>query len=191
MRVFVAGGTGVIGQRIVALLRADGHDVVAMTRSPDGASALALLGADAVLCDVYDRDRVREVVRDSDADLIIDELTDLPDDVADIAGRLQGNDRIRREGTANLLDAAAAAGIDRFVVQSVAWELPGDSGAAVRDMEDAVLAAGGTVLRYGQFYGPGTYHATRPDDPAVHIDEAARRTVELMSEPGDTYVITD
>lgn len=190
MRVFVAGGTGVIGQRIVALLRADGHDVVAMTRSPDGANTLALLGADAVLCDVYDRDRVIAVVGESGADLIIDELTDLPDDVADIAAHTRGNSRIRREGTANLLAAAAAAGIERFVVQSVAWELPGDGGAAVKDMEAAVLAAGGTVLRYGQFYGPGTYHATRPDDPAVHIDEAARRTLELMGERG-IHVITD
>jgi hypothetical protein len=65
--------------------------------------------------------------------------------------------------------------------QSVAWTIPGDGGAAVAEMEEMVLAAQGVVLRYGQFYGPGTYHPDEPPPPPhVDIDTAAVRTVELL-----------
>jgi len=74
--------------------------------------------------------------------------------------------RIRREGTHNLLTAMAAAGPARMLAQSIAWQLPGDGGAAVHEMEAMVLGAGGAVLRYGQFYGPGTYHQTEPPSAA-------------------------
>ena len=76
------------------------------------------------------------------------------------------NARIRREGTRNLLAAAEAAGVDRFLVQSVAWTMSGDGGAAVAEMEQMVLAVDGVVLRYGQYYGPGTYYPTEPPPPA-------------------------
>src|SRR5206468_2323278 len=110
----------------------------------------------------------------------------------DIPPHAAANNRIRREGTRNLLAAARAAGAPRFLAQSVAWELPGDGGAAIREHERAVLEGGGVVLRYGRFYGPGTYH---PDDvakpPAVHIEEAARRTAKALDAPSGVIIVGD
>lgn len=71
-----------------------------------------------------------------------------------------------------------------MIAQSVAWELPGEGGEAKRALEDAVLAAGGVVLRYGRLFGPGTYYETaRPEPPAVSVEEAARRTAALLDAP--------
>jgi D-3-phosphoglycerate dehydrogenase len=96
------------------------------------------------------------------------------------------------EGTRNLLGAARAAGASRFLAQSVAWPLSGEGAAAVAEHERAVLDAGGVVLRYGRFYGPGTYH---PDDvaepPAVHVEEAARRTAEALDAPSGVITVVD
>src|SRR5689334_15346900 len=89
---------------------------------------------------------------------------------------------MRREGTRNMLQAARAAGVERFFVQSIAWELPDDRGAAVKEMENMVLEAGGVVLRYGQLYGPETFYETqKPDPPRIHIDQAAQKTVEALT----------
>ena len=78
----------------------------------------------------------------------------------------------------------AAAGPARVLAQSIAWQLPGDGGAAVHEMEAMVLGAGGVVLRYGQFYGPGTYHQTEPPPPPrIHIDTAAQETVRALDAP--------
>jgi hypothetical protein len=94
---------------------------------------------------------------------------------------------------ANLLGASGGAGVEQVLVQSVAWELPGEAGRAVEDMERAVLEAGGTVLRYGQFYGPGTYHPeSPPEHPRIHLDDAARRTVEVLEfGPGIVELVED
>jgi hypothetical protein len=75
----------------------------------------------------------------------------------------------------------------------VAWQLPdGPDARAVSELEQSVLAEGGVVLSYGQFYGPGTYNEDRiPDDPRVHIDRAAERTVELLDAPSGVVLITD
>ena len=102
------------------------------------------------------------------------------------------NARIRRQGTANLLAAARAAGATRFLAQSVAWRLDGDGGAATEELERSVLAAGGVVLRYGQFYGPGTYHEQAPPPPPrVHVDQAARRTVAALEAPTGVLTIVE
>jgi SnoaL-like domain len=91
------------------------------------------------------------------------------------------NDRMVREGTRNLLAATRAAGAHRIIAQSIAWELPGERGLTYRDHEQAVLDAGGVVIRYGRLYGPGTYYPTeRPAAPRIEVDEAARRTVALL-----------
>lgn len=93
----------------------------------------------------------------------------------------EANARMRREGTRNLLAAAEAAGASHFVAQSIAWQVPGDAGAAVAELERLVLAANGVVLRYGRLYGPGTYYEhEKPEPPRVHVDEAARRTVPAL-----------
>ena len=191
MRVFVAGSTGVIGRRLVPLLIADGHDVAGLTRSEDGAAWLRGVGATAVVADVYDVAAMTQAVVGFAPEVVVHQLTDLPDAAADIAAYRASNDRIRREGTRNLLDAAAAAGAKHVVVQSIGATSPGSSGA-VQDMEDAVLAAGGLVVRYGQFYGPGTFHPDAPPDPPrIEIDAAARRTVDTLTLPSGVVTIVD
>jgi nucleoside-diphosphate-sugar epimerase len=183
MRIFVAGGSGVIGIRLLPLLLADGHIVAAMTRSGDKADALRVAGAEPVVCDVFDAPAVHDALAGFAPDAVVNELTDLPDDPEQIAATAQRNIRMRREGTGNLLAAIAAlpGARRRFVVQSVAWELPGEAAVAAADQERAVLDFGGVVLRYGQFYGPGTYWETEvPPPPRIHVDEAARRTAAAL-----------
>lgn len=191
MRIFLAGATGVIGTRLVPLLVAAGHEVAGTTRSAARAGSLREAGATPVVCDVYDADALREAVVAFSPDLVLHELTDLPDD-ASLIGDGAANARIRREGTRNLLAAARAAGAQRFVAQSVAWELEGEGGDAKAELERLVLDAGGVVLRYGSFHGPGTYH---PDDlpprPRIHVDAAARRTVELLDAPSGIVEVVD
>ena len=191
-KVFVAGATGVIGMRLVPLLVRDGHDVAGMTRSAAKVDALRALGATPVVCDVYDAERLRQAVAAFGPDVIVHELTDLPDEAALIRERAAANVRMRREGTRNLIDAARAAGVKRFLAQSVAWELPGEGGVARNDLEKMVLEYGGVVLRYGQLYGPGTYfEGALPDKPRIHIDAAAERTAELLDSPSGIVTLTD
>ena len=181
-----------IGRRLVPLLVDAGHDVAGMTRSAPKVDLLREWGALPVVCDVFDRDALVEAVVDYAPALVMHQLTDLPDDVAELRRSGEANARIRRHGTRNLLAAASAAGAGRFIVQSVAWTLPGDSGAAVDEMEQMVLAAGGVVLRYGQFYGPGTYHEGQlPDGVRVDIDTAARRTLDALDAPSGIITIVD
>ncbi len=188
--MFVAGASGVLGVRLVPLLVESGHEVAAMTRTPAKASMLASLGAEAVVCDVYDADRLTEEVRSFRPDAVMHQLTDLPDDVGRIAEFAQANRRIRGEGTRNLLDAARSAGATHFVAQSVSWELPGEAARSISEHEHAVLGAGGVVVRYGQFYGLGTYYPTdKPDPPRVEVSEAARRSVGTLSAPPGTIVV--
>ena len=189
MRVFLAGASGVIGLRLVPLLVAAGHQVAGMTRTPAKAEQLRALGAAPVVCDVYDAAALTGAVEAFGPEIVIHQLTDLPDDVARIGDFGERNSRIRVEGTRNLLAAAAAAGAERVFAQSIAWRLPPGRGAAIADFEAQVLAAGGVVLRYGQFYGPGTfYEDAPPPPPRVEIDEAARATVRLLGTPGPGVV---
>jgi nucleoside-diphosphate-sugar epimerase len=182
VRVFLAGATGVIGVRLVPLLVTAGHVVAGLTRSPAKQEMLRELGAQAIVCDVYDAAALRDWVVHFEPELILHELTDLPDDPAQI-GDSAANARIRREGTRNLVAAAHEAEARRFVAQSVAWEVKGRGAAAKRELEQAVLGFGGVVLRYGRFYGAGTYHPEPPDPPRIQIDDAARRTMELLDAP--------
>ena len=167
-------GCGYLGRRVAGRWLAEGYGVSVLTRSPAKRETLFELGAQAVVGDVYDAAALRDAVVDFGPELVLHELTDLPDDLAKI-GDGAANARIRREGTRNLLAAARAAEAPRFVAQSVAWELPGPGAAARDELEAAVLEVGGVVLRYGQFYGPGTYHAT-PPRPAAHPDRRGRPT---------------
>ena len=154
MRVFVAGASGVIGVRLVPLLVAAGHDVAGLTRSHEKVETLRRLGALPVVCDVFDRKALRAAVGDFGPDVIVSELTDLPDDRTQLQTYRSANDRMRREGTRNLLAAAAAAMTPRFLAQSIAWQLSGERGAAVQEFERMVLEAGGVVLRYAASTDP-------------------------------------
>jgi nucleoside-diphosphate-sugar epimerase len=192
VRIFLAGATGVIGRRIVPLLREAGHDVAGTTRSEANVATLQALGAEPVVCDVFDAAALREAVTGFGPDLVMHQLSDLPDDAGRIRESGGANAHIRREGTRNLLAAAAAAGVDRFLAQSVAWTIPGDGGAAVAEMEQMVLAVDGVVFRYGQFYGAGTYHPSEaPPPPRIHIDAAAARTATLLDAQSGIVTITD
>jgi len=145
MRIFVAGATGVIGIRLVPLLLAGGHTVAGMTRSPQGRERLAALGAEAVVCDVFDRVALTEAVTGFRPDAVVHQLTDLPSDPALIPSRGSANARIRTEGTANLIAAARAAEAPRFVAQSIAWRLDGDAHRSIEEHERLVLDTGGVV----------------------------------------------
>jgi nucleoside-diphosphate-sugar epimerase len=179
VRVFVAGATGVIGRVLMPKLIAAGHDVTGMTRTADRARQLRSQGAEAVVCDVLEAPALREAVGAARPEAIIHELTDLPArlDPRKYKRQLAATNRLRREGTSNLVAAAQAAGVARILAQSVAFAYepsgewikheedplaldappPMDEAvAAIAELERHVLDAGGTVLRYGYFYGPGT-----------------------------------
>jgi nucleoside-diphosphate-sugar epimerase len=179
MRVFVAGATGVIGVRLVPLLLEAGHVVAGMTRSQP--EVVRRLGAEPVVCDVYELDALRTAVRRFGPDLVLHELTDLPDEVEQLEASLDANHRMRTEGTSNLLDAAAGV---RIVAQSTAFP------AGAEEHERMVLEAGGVILRYGYLYGPGTYsgEGDPPPPPRIHVDEAARRTVGALDAPPGTIL---
>ncbi|WP_343984066.1 MULTISPECIES: NAD-dependent epimerase/dehydratase family protein [Kribbella] len=193
MRIFLAGASGQIGQRLIPLLVEDGHVVGGMTRSAAKTELLERLGAEAILCDVFDRDALIQAVTDFKPDLILNELTDLPDDLAQIGAHAELNARIRTEGNQNLIEAARQVGSPKLLVQSVAWQLPdGPDAVAVASLEKSVLAEGGVVLSYGQFYGPGTYNEEQiPAEPRVQIDRAASLTVAALDAPSGVVVITD
>ncbi len=185
MRIFLAGASGVIGVQLVPLLRDAGHEVVGMTRSPEKAARLRELGAEPVVCDVYDAPALTRAVTTARPEMVMHQLTDLPDTSDQIPAFAERNGRIRTEGPRNLIGAAQAAGATRFLAQSIAWRPPW-SEESVAEHERLVLDIGGVVLEYGVFYGPGTYGGeTVPDHPRIRVEEAARRTVELLdAQPG-------
>ena len=192
MRIFLAGASGVIGIRLLPLLVAAGHEVAGMTRSPAKIDGLKALGADPVLCDVYDAEAVRVAVVGFAPDAVMHQLTDLPDDSAKITEFAARNDRIRREGTRNLLAAADAAEAERILAQSIAWKQPGNRGVTTSEYENSVLSVGGVVIRYGRLYGPGTYFETdKPSPPRIDVDEAARRTVPILDAPGGIVEVVE
>jgi nucleoside-diphosphate-sugar epimerase len=195
-RVFLAGATGAIGQRLTPLLLDAGHHVAGTTRSAAKAEALRALGVEAVVVDVFDAEALLRSVAAVRPDVVIHQLTDLPKglDPSLLAEAVGRNARIRDEGSRNLVRAAIAAGATRLVAQSIAWMYaPGpephaegdalDLGAdgsrgitarGVAALESQTLNApplAGIVLRYGQIHGPG---ADEPRDYApLHVDAAA------------------
>jgi nucleoside-diphosphate-sugar epimerase len=192
-RIFFAGASGVIGSRLVPMLAQAGHSVGAMTRSAEKADRLAAMGAQPIVCDVFDRLALTSAVRGFAPDLVLHELTDLPDDLGDLPEVSLLNARIRVEGTRNLIDALEGLKPTKFVAQSVAWTMrPGPEADAVAALEEAVLAVNGVVLRYGLFYGPGTYYPGElPPAPRVHIDTAAARTLQDLDAPTGIVTVVD
>lgn len=173
MNVFVAGGSGTIGMPLVRALSAAGHQVTALTRSAHKRDELSKLGASIAVADALDRDALIDVVRDVRPSHVIHQLTALPKDGPRRARDLVATNRLRIDGTRNLLDAAIAVGARRFIVGSFAPLSPrarsgregvpdDDAAVAVQSMENQVVDASrrgvieGIVLRYGLFYGLGT-----------------------------------
>jgi 2-alkyl-3-oxoalkanoate reductase len=234
----VAGASGAIGRPLVPMLVAAGHEVTGTTRDERRAEAIRAAGATPTVVDALDAEAVQAAVEAAAPEAVVHELTSLPDRFEPRRKDLyHPTNRLRREGTRNLLDAARAAGARRFVCQSIAFayrpgarpevmdeaaplalEAPppfGDGVRAIDEMERAVLDAGGLeglVLRYGWFYGPGTYYA---DDGSmasevrrrrfpvigsgaglfsfVHVDDAAAATVAAVERgaPGIYNVVDD
>jgi nucleoside-diphosphate-sugar epimerase len=192
-RVFLAGASGVLGSRLVPLLVDAGYIVGAMTRSAGKADRLAALGAQPIVCDVFDRSGLFSAVRAFTPDVLLHELTDLPDELENLPEDSRLNARIRVEGTRNLLDALKGVGPTKVVAQSVAWTMrPGLEADAVASLERVVLAASGVILRYGLLYGPDTYFEDElPPAPRVHIDTAAARTLEALDAPSGILTVVE
>jgi len=198
VRIFLAGASGAIGRRLTPLLLAAGHTVSGTTRSAGKAEELHARGVEAVVVDVFDAAALRDAVVRARPEVVIHQLTDLPQvfDRARLAAALVGNARLRIEGTANLVAAAIAGGARRLIAQSIAFayvagpephresdplaSAAGESPDAisvrgVRALENAVVNARGMVgivLRYGWLYGPGTWNTPSARAP-LHIDAAA------------------
>jgi nucleoside-diphosphate-sugar epimerase len=237
MRVFVAGASGAIGRPLVPRLVAAGHEVTGTTRSEGSAEAIRAAGASAAVVDALDADALREAVERAAPDAIVHELTALPERFNPRKSDLyDATNRIRREGTRNLLDAARDADVRRLVCQSIAFayaprERPevmdeaaplnldapppfSEGMRVIAEMERAVLDAelDGLVLRYGWFYGPGTYYGEGGSMAAdvrkrrfpvvgsgsglfsfIHVDDAAEATVAAIERgaPGVYNVVDD
>jgi nucleoside-diphosphate-sugar epimerase len=214
MRVFVAGGTGVIGRRLVPQLVARGHQVTATTTSVGKLGLLEQMGAEGVVMDGLDAVSVGQAVAAARPDAIVNQMTALS---AAHSGKpnprkpdrfFATTNRLRSEGIDHLLAAAEATGVSHVVAQGHAsmngirnggWvkteEDPlevVEGTKAINHLEEVVVTAGGAVLRYGGFYGPGAHedqiHLVRKrllpivgDGTGyvswVHVDDAANATV--------------
>ena len=191
MRIFVAGATGAIGRYLVPALVKAGHEVAGLTRDSDKADALREQGATPVVCDAYDPRLIVEMAQFA-PDAVINEITDLPQHQSMIPLKLRGLNRARTVGNDALIVAARAAHVRRYIAQSVAFGAPAPARKAVEHLETATLAYPGVVLRYGYFFGPGTWYPEgTTHEPRVHVELAALLTVEkLAAEPG-VYEVTD
>jgi len=224
-RVLLAGAAGVIGRRLAPLLVEAGHDVFGTTRSAERAKALEAAGVKPVIVDVFDAPALSRTVASIRPEIVIHQLTDIPrnfgpDRAAEASAR---NARVRREGTPNLVAAAIAAGARRMIAQSIAWMYApgpephgegdpldfkaegtrGISVGGVAALEQATLNSPpleGIVLRYGQFYGPGTGVDEPKGSAPLHVDAAASAAVLAIEKarPGiynvaeaNKYVATD
>ena len=198
MRVFVAGGTGAIGQRLVPQLVARGHQVTATTSRPGNLVVLEKMGADAVVMDGLDEASVGEAVAAAKPDTVVHQMTSIAGkpDFRHMDRWFAATNRLRTEGTDHLLAAAAAAGVAHVVAQSFGsfngartpgWVKTEEDGlepltgtvaeaqmAAIQHVEDAVAQAGGAVLRYGGFYGPGASD--------VQLDAVRKRQFPLVGD---------
>jgi nucleoside-diphosphate-sugar epimerase len=193
MRIFVAGGSGTIGVPLVRSLVQAGHQVTATTRSPEKQDMLRALGATPVVVDALDADALADAVGSASPTHVIHQLTALPKAGPKRASELEPTNRLRDEGTRNLLRAAIAARATRLVGGSFALmgAAPAavDSGIraagdAVRSMESQITNAAragsieGIVLRYGMFYGAGS------PSTAEIVDLVRRRRLPAIRHDG-------
>ncbi|MGN6588595.1 MAG: NAD-dependent epimerase/dehydratase family protein [Solirubrobacterales bacterium] len=206
MKVFVAGATGAIGRPLIRQLVAAGHEVTGMTRRSERAAELREAGAEAVVCDVFDADGLREAVVAARPEAVVHALTALPERFGPRTD-LRPTNRLRTEGTRNLIAAAQAAGARRVIAESVAFfyapeggwvkdeeapldlDAPGKFGPAVdavADLERQVLEAEGIeglVLRFGWFYGSGTYISPG----GSQVEEVRKRRYPVVGEGDATF----
>ncbi|MHA7986273.1 NAD-dependent epimerase/dehydratase family protein [Rathayibacter sp. CAU 1779] len=215
MRILLAGGAGAIGRQLTPAQVTAGHEVWATSRSAEKATVIAEAGGHPLVMDAYDDASVEAAFLAARPDAVIHELTDLS------RYDLAANARVRVEGTRALVDAARRHGVDRMVAQSISWIVPDGETLAtesdpyrpgvtpgVPELEAAVLElTNGVVLRYGQFYGPGTWRARGAMDAVaaregtlrpmaqvvdfVHVADAASATVLALHWPRGVVNIVD
>ena len=235
MRILIAGASGAIGRPLVRRLRANQHEVFALTRSTDSAPALKEIGAEPVIADALDAAAVKAAVGQIRPDAVINELTSLPRHYtpAEMKAAGERNRKVRVEGNINLLAALRDSGVRRYLLQSSGfWYAPGagladesvpfissaspgvEAGARTYlELEARASATPGiefVALRYGFFYGPGTWY-TREGDIGdqvrqqqvpiigegqgvysfVHIDDAAGATAAALECSPGAYNIVD
>jgi nucleoside-diphosphate-sugar epimerase len=181
--ILFAGATGVLGRATLPHL--EGHDVVGLTRARSKLELLRTLGAQGVVCDVYDYEELLHVAEETKPQIVINFLTDLSSGVG------EANNRIRREGGANLVRAATSVEARRLVVESVSFRVEGSAGVALEEMERTALdsALEVLILRFARLWGPDTWH-NEPGRDAIHVEEAgAQAAILLTSAPPGTYVI--
>jgi nucleoside-diphosphate-sugar epimerase len=209
MKVFVAGASGAIGRPLVRQLVVAGHEVTGMTRSEDRAADIREAGAAAVVCDVFDAAALETALREAAPEAVVHALTALPArlDYKAKQDPLAATNRVRTEGTRNLLAAAKAAGARRLIAESVAFfyeprgdwvkdeEAPlnlgapghfGGAAAALADLERQVGDAEGiegVVLRYGWLYGPGTFF----DRVGSQTEDALKRRLPIVGKGEGTF----
>ena len=233
MRVFVAGASGAIGRPIIAELIRQGHTVTGMTRSETGARKLSALGAGVAWVSAFDALAVERALQESRAEVVIDELTALPRHPSEMAVAAPGDRKLRLDGGGNLHRAARACGARRYLQQSSGFFLEMGEGLAdesegmavdaspgvaanartYAELEARVLngqGIEGVALRYGFFYGPGTWYdadgaaadQARKQELAiigagegvwswVHIEDAAVATVAALTAPAGVYHVVD
>ncbi|RVP97766.1 NAD-dependent epimerase/dehydratase family protein [Sinorhizobium meliloti] len=202
MKIFVAGSTGAVGLPLVRSLATLGHQVTGMTRPGQGPDRLRELGAEVSFADAFDREAVYRAIEAAAPDVVIDQLTWLPANPADIIKAMPNDTRLHREGGTNLIAAAEKLGVRRYIMQSRGFYLeapaggladetaklrhdaPGEIGESTRTIaayEDRVLALpslDGVVLRYGFFYGPNTWY--RPEGAIA--DQARKGQSAIIGE---------
>lgn len=207
MRVFVAGASGALGRPLIPRLLAAGHEITGMTRRPERAEEIRAAGAAATVCDVFDREALHAAVAAARPEVVVHALTALPAKMDWKKDPIGPTNRVRTEGTRNLVAAARAAGARRIVAESVAFfyapvgdwvkdeEAPlfetapppfAEAVGALLALERQVTRAEGlegVVLRYGWFYGPGTHFA--PD--GFQAEEVNRRRLPIVGEGGGTF----
>ena len=210
MKIVVAGATGVIGRRLVPVLVRAGHKVIGITRTQSKIGGLREAGASPVVLDILDANAVISVLCRIRPDVVVHEVTAIPArmNVRRFDREFALTNRLRTEGTDNLIRGAQAAGVRKFVAQSyAAWPYARVGGAikseddpldshppdsmrktlqAILHLEAAVLAAGamtGVVLRYGAFYGPGTPF----DEGGLVLEELRRRRFPIVNGGGGVW----
>ncbi len=232
MKIFVAGASGAIGKPLIGKLIQQGHLVTGMTQSDEGAKRIRSQGAKAVIASAFDAAAVSGALRSSESETVIDQLTSLPKNPAEFASAQAKDRKLRIEGGGNLLQAAQACGVRRYIQQASGFFLKASSGLADENaplatdaspsvassaqsyaqLEKRVLSSAiePVVLRYGFFYGPGTWYEPKGGyaDMArqqklpiigggaavwswIHIDDAADATVAALTIPPGVYNIVD
>jgi nucleoside-diphosphate-sugar epimerase len=209
MRVLVAGASGAIGRPLLPKLVAAGHEVTGMTRREERMGAIQAAGATPVQCDVFSPDEVEKALREAQPEVVVHLLTSLPPRVDYRAKQdpLAPTNRLRGEGTRNLIAAARSAGARRLIAESVAFfyapqgdwvkgeeaplflDAPGVLGSAAQALSDLERQVGeaegieGLVMRYGWLYGPGTYF----DRDGSQTEDALKRRLPIVGKGDGTF----